>query len=70
MKGNMHYKDLVKTLYSLSVSLKQKLNRLKAQKSYFDRVCIDEHPNFQVSHIRIANFEITALDFKDAYIES
>ena len=71
-KGNMHYKVSGKmTLYDFERFFKTEIKSFESsEKVTLTGYVLDEHPNFQVGQgIRIANFEITALDFKDAYIE-
>ncbi|KAA8447861.1 hemolysin family protein [Weissella paramesenteroides] len=70
--GNMHYKVSGKmTLYDFERFFKTEIQSFEnSEKVTLTGYVLDEHPNFQVGQgIRIANFEITALDFKDAYIE-
>jgi CBS domain containing-hemolysin-like protein len=70
--GNMHYRVSGKmTLYDFERFFKTELKSFeKSEKVTLTGYVLDEHPDFHVGQaIRIANFEITALDFKDAYIE-
>ena len=70
--GNMHYKISGKmTLYDFERFFKTEIKSFEnSEKVTLTGYVLDEYPNFQVGQaIRIANFEITALDFKDAYIE-
>lgn len=70
--GNMHYKVSGKmTLYDFERFFKTEIQSFEnSEKVTLTGYVLDEHTNFQVGQgIRIANFEITALDFKDAYIE-
>ncbi|MBJ7695248.1 HlyC/CorC family transporter [Weissella confusa] len=70
-EGNMHYKVSGKmTLYDFERFFKTEIRSFEdSEMATLTGYVLDEHPNFEVGEaIKINNFEITALDFKDAYI--
>ncbi|MHC8517895.1 hemolysin family protein [Weissella confusa] len=70
-EGNMHYKVSGKmTLYDFERFFKTEIRSFEdSEMVTLTGYVLDEHPNFEVGEaIKINNFEITALDFKDAYI--
>ncbi|ALI32264.1 MULTISPECIES: hemolysin family protein [Weissella] len=70
--GNMHYKVSGKmTLYDFERFFKTEIKSFEdSEMVTLTGYVLDDHPDFQVGEaIKINNFEITALDFKDAYIE-
>ena len=71
-EGDMHYEVSGKmTLYDFERFFKTEIAAFEAsEKVTLTGFVLEEYPEFQVGEaIRIKNFEITALDFKDAYIE-
>ena len=67
----MHYKVSGKmTLYDFERFFKTEIRSFEdSEMVTLTGYVLDEHPNFEVGEaIKINNFEITALDFKDAYI--
>lgn len=70
-EGNMHYKVSGKvTLYDFERFFKVSIRKFEESDMVtLTGYVLDEHPNFEVGEaIEIENFKITALDFKDAYI--
>jgi len=70
--GDMHYEVSGKmTLYDFERFFKTEIVAFEeSEKVTLTGFILEEYPEFEVGEaIRIKNFEITALDFKDAYIE-